>query len=119
VNLERLIELEKKATPGPWEKKWLYGALRHINKNVDWDAFYSGPDEIETPDKDDAEFISEMRNQLPELLSTFTSTQEENKRLRALLKSCRGYLESDYTGPNGEDYTNGLTYAVRTALGVE
>ena len=27
-------------TPGPWSRKWIYGALRHINKNVDYDSFY-------------------------------------------------------------------------------
>jgi hypothetical protein len=29
-----------KFTPGPWNREWISSALRHINKNVDYDAFY-------------------------------------------------------------------------------
>lgn len=30
-----------KHTPGPWSRSWVYGAIRHINKNVDVDAFWA------------------------------------------------------------------------------
>jgi len=30
-------------TPGPWSRAWVAGALRHINRNVDDEAFYSPP----------------------------------------------------------------------------
>lgn len=32
-----------KHTPGPWNRSWVYGALRHINKNVDDDVFLFEP----------------------------------------------------------------------------
>lgn len=32
-----------KHTPGPWNRSWVYGALRHINKNVDDDTFLFEP----------------------------------------------------------------------------
>lgn len=28
-------------TPGPWCRDWIYGAIRHINKNVDEESFAS------------------------------------------------------------------------------
>jgi hypothetical protein len=40
-------------TPGPWNKQWIYGALRHINKNVDDDSFYfpfEGDEAFTVPD---------------------------------------------------------------------
>lgn len=40
---------ETKHTPGPWSRSWVYGAIRHINKNVDSDAFWQ-PDDGEDPD---------------------------------------------------------------------
>lgn len=27
-------------TPGPWSRSWVYGGIRHLNKNVDYDAFW-------------------------------------------------------------------------------
>lgn len=35
-----------KHTPGPWSRSWVYGAIRHVCRNVDSDAFWS-PDEGE------------------------------------------------------------------------
>jgi hypothetical protein len=40
-----------KHTPGPWSRSWIAGAIRHINRNVDSDAFWS-PTEEEAKDLD-------------------------------------------------------------------
>jgi len=34
-----------KHTPGPWSRAWIYGAIRHLNKNVNDDAFFSDVDD--------------------------------------------------------------------------
>lgn len=39
----------KATTPGPWSRAWIYGAIRHINRNVDESAFY---DPERDPQKD-------------------------------------------------------------------
>lgn len=38
---------EAKFTPGPWCKDWVYGAMRHISKNVDYDYFWTPSPEDE------------------------------------------------------------------------
>lgn len=29
-----------KHTPAPWSRSWIYGALRHVSRNVDSDSFW-------------------------------------------------------------------------------
>lgn len=49
----------------PWSQKWMYGGIRHLNKNVDYDAFCSDEEiaridagETDTPDKTDAPVLA-------------------------------------------------------------
>lgn len=72
--LDTLKGFSETATKGPWSHGWLYGALRHVNRNVDWDAFYSGDEDINAPEKDDAELIVTLVNNLPAILSALQGT---------------------------------------------
>jgi hypothetical protein len=40
--LEETERLAKAATPGPWDARYCQGAVRHIDKNVDREAFFYG-----------------------------------------------------------------------------
>jgi hypothetical protein len=31
-------------TPGPWSRSWIAGGIRHLNKNVDFEAFWTPDD---------------------------------------------------------------------------
>lgn len=45
IDLKKREELEKAAACGPWDEDWCRGAVRHIDRNVDTDSFYSGDNE--------------------------------------------------------------------------
>ena len=52
-----------------WNEEWLWGALRHINRNVDTDCFFDYSDkpkdfEVYAPSKEDAPLVARA----PELL---------------------------------------------------
>lgn len=83
-DLARIEALAKAATAGEWSKDWLYGALRHINRNVDMDAFFDGdPYTTAHPEKTDAEYIAAMHPQQALALI------EEVRRLRKALESIK------------------------------
>lgn len=59
-------------TPGPWSRAWVGGALRHINRNVDEDAFYAppageDPDTINHPMRKEADY--DLVTAAPDLLA--------------------------------------------------
>jgi hypothetical protein len=68
AEIDKRLTVCREAAPGPWSVSWLYGALRHINRNVDFDAFWStDPDEDRDkaiwPEKTDAAFIAASSTQ--------------------------------------------------------
>lgn len=76
VDKARLAEIrERWANKGPWCEGWMYGAIRHCAKNVDYDAlcskFYeSGEDEHECqiPDRGDGTVMAHAPQDISDLL---------------------------------------------------
>lgn len=73
--IERLKELEAKATPGLWASIEQYGVGLQINRYIRYwpsgtDQFYDG--------KADVKLIAEMRNALPKLLAFVEAFDEWN-----------------------------------------
>lgn len=82
--------LDTKIIEGPWDEKWIYSALRHLYKNVDFDLFW--PSDLEMgniPGKEDSDAIAA----LPELLEVYkaaknlvTSNKGKHKSLEKMIK---------------------------------
>lgn len=79
--IERLKELDAKATPGPWQTRFIYRAYSAGRDLPDLE--YGTKPEQDWPD---CELIAEMRNALPELLA-------QGEILAALAKSHEAQME--------------------------
>lgn len=91
-------------TPGPWNKDWIAGALRHICRNVDSDMFLVEPlpDDANTPSyyqSGDVELIWGA----PELLAVCKSMREWFGKL------------DDWKGPCGDPPVDELRAAIARA----
>jgi hypothetical protein len=91
LDLDKLKELCEKATPEPWSRSWIAGAIRHINRNVDFDAFWFPTDEekknldrVNYPSRHepDYDFIVTSRTALPALISAYEKAREALKAAR-------------------------------------
>jgi hypothetical protein len=89
LDLDKLKELCEKATPGPWSRSWIAGAIRHINRNVDFDAFWFPTDEekknldrVNYPSRHepDYDFIVISRTALPQLIQALEKAVAGLKR---------------------------------------
>ena len=97
-SIQRIKELLAKATDKPWSKDWLYGALRHINRNVDFDAFVSEGWEGKNPQKEDAELICLLRNTIESLLA------ERERHVEALERISKELIRIEYRGEDNARY---------------
>lgn len=70
--VEELRKLEKSMSVPPWSIDYLYGAIRHIERNVDIGAFVSEgwSEKGGSPGKYDGTALAQLRNAIPELLDT-------------------------------------------------
>ena len=77
-DLKRLEELDANAAPAPWSVDYMYGAIRHVQRNVDLEAFCD-PSDIKdtehTPGRYDGTFLGELRNMLPGLLARLKAAE--------------------------------------------
>lgn len=64
--------MEEQITKGPWDEKWIRGALRHLRKNVDWDLFFDGEIDGDVPREVDATNIACV----PELIQVYKTAKE-------------------------------------------
>lgn len=74
AEIEELERLEKEAEKGPWNEDWCRGAVRHIDRNVDYDSFYFTPEgkegeEVISWGRYDGTFIAKLRNSAPEIIA--------------------------------------------------
>jgi|SRR5208283_4883829 len=98
-------------TPGPWSRNWIYAALRHINKNVDYDCFFLDVDEEYKAVKEETLHTPNVRiNQGDaDLIAAAPDLLKACEELIAYTK-CRE--SSTYT-----DIMNGLVDAIAKARG--
>lgn len=87
--IERLKELEAKATPGLWNEKALERLLRFGEKN-DGCWVEDLPMNENLPGRDDAALIVAMRNALSELLQKLHDCDKWKARAEALERFIRG-----------------------------
>ena len=104
--LKALEALAEKATTGPWSERWLYGALRHINRNVDRDCFIDDadlPDGARWPGKEDAAFISACRTAVPALIAEVRRLQAREARATEIMQIIRTEetVDIDVSTPDG------------------
>lgn len=103
IDLERLQALEEKATPGPWiatePNSWgddddiLQSGLDVRGGSLTWDD-HSG--EVFKPE--DALFIAEARQAVPELILTVKRLTRENGHLRAKYNEDMEQLRREHVG---------------------
>lgn len=71
--LNALVSIEASLSAGPWSKKALYEAIRHVQRNTDVMEYgLEYQDEGEPrglPDRYDGEAIAVLRNLLPEIIN--------------------------------------------------
>lgn len=73
-DLDKLEQLEKAATPGPWNADYVQAAIRHLSRNVDPDYYcteeqsLSGNGDVFNR-REDGPLIAAARNALPALLA--------------------------------------------------
>lgn len=99
----RVLDLDAKMTPSPWPEDYWYGAIRHIQRNVDADSFYSPDEGTEPwcgPARDEGTLIAQMRNAAPDLARALLESQAalaaaEEGRLAALDIAKGAYEERD------------------------
>lgn len=89
IDIAGLRELERKATPGPWQTRFLYRSSRAVRDNAAALGLMLGPDR----DWADAELTAEVRNALPALLDELERLQERVKELELSLSR----LKTDYS----------------------
>jgi hypothetical protein len=81
MTAEEIAELRAKLkgiTPLPWCAGWMSGAIRHVVRNVDTDAFHDHDGDIEDcagPDRYDGDAIAAVMNAAPRLLDTIDELQ--------------------------------------------
>lgn len=88
--IAELLAIEKTMEPAPWSTDYLYGAIRHITRNVDSDAFAS-EDWGKTgnaPGRYDGTPLAKLRNSLPELLDTLTAALRVVAAAKAFKYAC-------------------------------
>lgn len=102
-----LEKLDSVATPAPWPHDYCQGAVRHISKNVDQDAFYDGSFDGWSR-YNDGPLIAAARNALPALLAELKrlwAVEQEHEELREVVLGL------------GEVQWSGLHYIVGSSLG--
>lgn len=110
--IARLRELEKKATPGPWDTycgldvnsngpDQSYG---RASKSYECLSYTNGFGDAHPSAIADAELIAEMRNNLPTLLDELERLQDENKSLEFNLKQKSGEIGRAEHRGNTVDY---------------
>lgn len=85
---------EAKYTPAPWNLPWIYGGIRHLNRNVDFDAFVNPddlPDSDNIPQKEDARLIAAAPILLA-ALEELTEAAAESWPNRACVQTARAAL---------------------------
>ncbi len=87
ATIERLIALEKAATPGPWPQYGIYTVLRHFRK-TGCDADDIGEENWWSyDDTKDSDFIAALRNAAPALIAVARAAKEYKVRADAFGRS--------------------------------
>ncbi len=79
VDIEKLREKEKELARAPWCPEYLYSAIRHVQRNCDFECFdHQGDaaDDCNQPNRYDGRPLAAIRNAVPAML-------DEIERLRA------------------------------------
>lgn len=89
AKVEHYEALANAATEGPWSLEWVAGALRHINRNVDFECFM-GEDDYKRLDEgghnypqqrqEDYLFVTESRTAIPYLIALVREQEAELER---------------------------------------
>ena len=95
AEVDRIEALANAATEGPWNLAWISGALRHINRNVDFDAFMDEEDYKRLDEdghkypqrrQEDYVFVTESRTAIPYLIALVREQAAELGRLDKTLR---------------------------------
>jgi hypothetical protein len=124
--LDELERLEAEARTAPWNEDWCYGAVRHIHRNVDTTAFYSGEDEdAHGWGRYDGVFIAKMRNAFPSLLALARDglkcqeLEAENRKLKEVAQNdyAEGWSEGAESVMDKLHRAHKLIDAIRVRVG--
>jgi len=97
IDIQQLSELERKATPGPWEVDYLDKAWQRVVRAEHYEIFtgwHHSVGSIEVEMEANAALIVAMRNALPALLASLASKDAENAELRAFAQQATKSLTS-------------------------
>lgn len=109
---EKWAAMDKQAAMPPWDADWCYGACRHIEKNVDTDAFYDG--EGSGWNRHDGPFIAEMRNAFPRLLADVDRAAVRVAEVERVVEAARKLMRN-YHSKNAENFHD-VFYEMSQAL---
>lgn len=101
------------AAPGPWSEECVYGAIRHVDRNVDHDMYCECGRRPESKmfGRYDGPFIAHSRTDIPALLDHANSADKVIEGLVGALERCVGDLSWAEEASVGTNFRSSILLA--------